>query len=44
MFGKDCPDEMEGFYCTTELNFLQSLLDLTKCIDVDEPLLLGEVW
>ena len=42
MFGQDCPDEMDGFYCTTDLNILQSLIDLYDCISTDQPLLLGE--
>lgn len=42
MFGQDCPDEMDGYYCSTDLNVLQSFIDLNECIDVDEPLLLGE--
>ena len=41
-FGQDCPDEMDGYYCTTDLNVLQSFIDLNDCISTDQPLLLGE--
>ena len=34
MFGQDCPDEMDGYYCTTDLNVLQSFLDLNDCINM----------
>ena len=36
MFGQDCPDEMEGIFCSTDIAFLQSFIDLNDCIDVDE--------
>ena len=41
-FSQDCPDEMDGYYCTTDLNVLQSFIDLNDCISTDQPLLLGE--